>query len=499
MNDSNTQESSRTVPRRMHVLWDQSEPEATRPPPQRNKRARGSQSLLPTTLNPLKWHAVFQTMVLVIGSLVLLAYLLLTAVQRHRLVEGDIGMRSKLADAKTETTSITFHEMAGTESQSTNSGLHDDHVPTKPVRVSLLPIVAGTVFGGMIQIAKVSTVQEDNERVEKSRMRFPMTVQLNAENRLETYSDPTASSVQPSICRVFSGCFQRDGKLIMHSSLQKHVEDLRRCGIVDVEFSEKEPTLSEGAVRKDLDFFTGTLRSHMPHLASDLLSFSHALSALSGAYGFTRRPPERSRSLAPMTLTHDRVHTMAADSWTNIALQMLPLQTRVETMHSLFSKNETSAVCFRSIVGYQQQVYWQVSPLRFGPTNHFFSQNHLRTGLDRSVLRPTHVGDRCAPRITVLNRFPEEYRHIENIDEIERLFRESLKRKENRHLSESSFQVRYMNISFREQVRTLQRADVILAGHGAALGNLIFCRMFTPLIEVFPFSKWTTLANELIF
>jgi len=41
-------------------------------------------------------------------------------------------------------------------------------------------------------------------------------------------------------------------------------------------------------------------------------------------------------------------------------------------------------------------------------------------------------------------------------------------------------------LSFDEQVRTFSKADIVIGVHGAALGNTLFCRRGTRVIEVFP-------------
>lgn len=39
---------------------------------------------------------------------------------------------------------------------------------------------------------------------------------------------------------------------------------------------------------------------------------------------------------------------------------------------------------------------------------------------------------------------------------------------------------------FSNQVQSMQEADIIIGAHGAGLSNIIFARMQTPLIEIFP-------------
>ena len=94
----------------------------------------------------------------------------------------------------------------------------------------------------------------------------------------------------------------------------------------------------------------------------------------------------------------------------------------------------------------------------------------------------------CGLNVLVLNRPAGEQRNLANLDEIETEIEKLKQTDRYKHLQDTKLNVAYMNVSFRDQIDTMQSADIIFASHGAALANLMFARVGTPVIEVLPFS-----------
>jgi hypothetical protein len=316
-------------------------------------------------------------------------------------------------------------------------------------------------------------------------------LQLLADTKLELFADPTSNYYPaPNVCRIFGACMDRDGGLLLHSDMRPHMAVLRACGAGNARFVNE--TADERGASGDGDLFTNVLRYHMPHLASDVLSLSYAMTAVGGQYEMDQPLPHRSKSARPVVIAQSRVRKMPPGAWTPKLLSMLPNRAQVKTWEELFpdAAAPSERVCFRSIVSFDSQVYWQVSPERFGPKNALFAQNSLWTRYaKRSGTDDGATGAReCAPIVAVLNRPPAEQRTLANIDEIAGHFDALRKTPKFSDISRASLRVGYMNTTFADQVQTVQDADVILASHGAALANLVFTRTDTPVVEVFPFS-----------
>jgi Glycosyltransferase 61 len=322
----------------------------------------------------------------------------------------------------------------------------------------------------------------------------PTTIQLRllATTDLEVYGDPSSIYYpMPTVCRIFHGCMQADGKLLLPEKMRRHKFLLRSCGIVKVGFEDTASRIKVGEWR-NTDLFTNVLRYHMPHLVSDVLSLTYAMSVVGGEYELGAPIPRRSKLVRPVAVAQDRVRTMQPAAWTQRMLARLPYNAQVKTWGEVFAgkappQPEVATTCFRSVVAFDSQVYWQVSPARFGAKNALFAQNTLWT---RTPKRPAANEQVCAPVVTVLNRPAHEQRTLINVDDIAANFEELRKTSRYKPVENVSFRVRYMNTSFTDQMQTLQEADVILASHGAALANLIFARIQTPVIEVFPFSTY---------
>lgn len=195
--------------------------------------------------------------------------------------------------------------------------------------------------------------------------------------------------------------------------------------------------------------------------------------------------------------------------------------------------------CFKSVVSFPRHTYLLRSPEWFAEGNAMFTSHGLSR---KSVIRPTSSSTADAESIDVVNlnvahktpsssdaaaaaaqrqlddekkkraavaatpcpvhavfvnRIGWEKRHgihlgrdIINMDDVRaHVIRES-KRIFNPPL-ELIVSVHYFeNLTFAQQVRVMQAADVLIGVHGAGLSNVVFARRDTPLLEVFPFAYY---------
>lgn len=314
-------------------------------------------------------------------------------------------------------------------------------------------------------------------------------IRLLGNSRVQVFADPTSKYFPSAVaCRIHGACVTSGGRFILPKEAEEHKALLSYCGLSNFQF-DNLPTREESQPFKDKDLFTNVLRYHMPHLATDVLSLSYAMSVVSGSYRMEQEVPAHSKPLRPIVQAQERIRSMTPSSWTRKMLSKLPFNTEVVTPQELFQAPNSKAsipVCPRSIISFETQVYWQVAPSRFNEDNTLFHRNEMWS---RTPKRPSgQPAGTCSPVVLVLNRPPNDQRTLQNIENIRLQFERLKTDGAYSKVSESSFVVKYMNTSFADQVQTLQDADVILASHGAALANLLFARIGTPVVEVFPFS-----------
>lgn len=310
---------------------------------------------------------------------------------------------------------------------------------------------------------------------------------------VQVFADPTGNYFPAAVaCRIYNACITKDGGYLLPKTSKQHTGLLAYCGLSKIQFGDL-PKGGQGNF-KNKDMFSNVLRYHMPHLATDVLSLSYAMSIVSGNYRMGQNFSRHRSHLTPIVQAQERVRTLDPSSWTRKLLSKLPFDAEVITPQELFPENSSHGsvpVCFRSVIPFDSQVYWQVSPSRFNEENALFRHNRLwsRIGQRPENHIPLGSGDEaCSPVVVVLNRPPGEQRTLQNIESIRDHFEKLKTNPKYNRVAGAPFVVKYMNTTFFDQVSTIQEADVILASHGAALANLLFARIGTPVIEVFPFS-----------
>lgn len=449
---------------------------------------------------PTRWSTAFQTAVLLIMSACMLVYILLTPGEVEEWPKQRLHSVRAFGPSLLNTSDHVLQVSSEVKTQSVEAVSRASNLSSgagsreEPFRS------AGDLEGRRLGRTDFKHVSELSLPLPSSivpilgvkpkqglRARTKIQLRLLANTELEVYSDPTSRYYpSPTVCRIFHGCQEGDGTLLLGENMREHMSLLRACGISQVRFEAHKFGVSNG-----FDLFTNVLRYHMPHLVSDVLSLTYSMSVVGGRYPLETPIPRRSESTRPVVMAQDRIRSMPSGAWTLEMLSRLPYHAKVKTKGELLTTkpllsagNET---CFRSIVAFDAQIYWQVNSARFGENNALFAQNFLWT---RSPRQPAKSQSTCAPVVTVLNRQPDDQRTLANVDKIAEHFENMRKTQKYSYVADASFRVSYMNTSFADQMKTVQDADVILASHGAALANLIFARLQTPVIEVFPFSTY---------
>lgn len=321
------------------------------------------------------------------------------------------------------------------------------------------------------------------------------------------------------ICRIHNACLRRDGAVVVHPNT---VKDLNGCFI-------KKVTSFTGSIRYRVSENTSHItllgvdpvRQHIPHFLEDVLPYIFAAELLwpSKTYASRRTtcnsPIENASicnqtfpalnsheqkfgSLALMTFNAE-VHTSSSD-WIASMANFLPARPSLISREKIFNNLQTNASCFSSIIVYPRGRFVLINKEWFSESNALYHNNGLkrnaqnRTGLYRPSgnrhVNETETRELMAPscniHATIVDRLTTSKRHILNAFDV----RSSL---EQFRYTTSGIRV-IVNVSvlyfegmtFEDQVNSMQNSDLIIGAHGAGLSNIIFARMRTPLIEIFP-------------
>ncbi len=160
-------------------------------------------------------------------------------------------------------------------------------------------------------------------------------------------------------------------------------------------------------------------------------------------------------------------------TWTDNFLRFIGSTTRQPLLYHARPVNPATRTCFRSLVT-NAVVYDVDRPERDALLR--------RTGVARGPARP-----RCAPHIVVLSRKPDAARAIpfKLLAELRVALQDELGRASPNATLEFVQDLRHLG--FGGQVALLQRADVLVAAHGAELSNALFLRRGATVFEIYPF------------
>lgn len=241
------------------------------------------------------------------------------------------------------------------------------------------------------------------------------------------------------------------------------------------------------------------LRWHIPHFLTDLLAVLYAIEVIApkyttlqskhrhcyDVYGELRCATIRNSFNASL-YADNRIEKMNMSNWVPQLLQLLPSQPALLHPRMLF---QTQLACFRNVVAFNPRSYIRPSRIWYGPTQPIFEMRTIRRS---SVIRRRNAKGVCEFHLVVLNREgwrkQKHYqigRDIVNIDDV--VHNVDMLQRMHARVRINTSVVYFEHASFTTQLKTMQRADLLLAAHGAALGNLVFTRFDTPVIEVVPF------------
>lgn len=315
------------------------------------------------------------------------------------------------------------------------------------------------------------------------------------------------SNPRYKVCRLHNACVANDGTVVLDASMRAFQSEMASCNLHKVSFQEGGV---EGALYRALDLFgVSPAPQHIPHFLTDVLPFMYASELLEPTFTPRREIREFCSvmngkrcgvNVAPAKFnsalfTADKVSEMPLSHWVPQLVSLLPQRPRLVFQSELLK--EEPLACFRSIVAYEQDNEIREGAQWFGEEHKLFTENGLtRRSLAKSRRKSLSPLDRrCKGNVAILNRQGwlkvkgnEIGRDIANVDELLSSLRELQNSDRFKNTVNANVSVVYFeNLTFAEQVQTMQNAEVVLGAHGAGMSNLLFSRIGTRVIEVYPF------------
>lgn len=312
------------------------------------------------------------------------------------------------------------------------------------------------------------------------------------------------------ICRVLNGCIRNDGTVVLPAWTRRYDEMLSfHCGIHKLEFSlgdtEEPPTL------RNLDLFGAApapvpipafLTEFAPQLVSlDMLAGDRELSmSCHSRVGRTCDAfPILQTRIRPAVLVDPMIQKQGKKtSWIKQFLTLIPTARFAHTVHRIPLKvrpedDSDNVQCFRSIVLTRTpRTKFSINPETLRELRIFSKQNVSKTPKlmsERMIDNDCHVHVMFANRKKVKNSTePLPPGYITNIGSVREEIYSRAKKFPGLSVKVSAVTLDAKRLKF--QMDAMKKADMLVAGTGPALSNMIFLRTNSTVIELMPFGYY---------
>lgn len=324
-----------------------------------------------------------------------------------------------------------------------------------------------------------------------------------------------------SLCRIFNAGLAGNGKIVLPLWTKQHKDFLSaRCGFVDgifgilnrggraeVDGKILERELSAGyeldVSHRDLDLFSPEIpRHHMPHFVSDIIRPLVATEVLMGS-GRNALPTfsllesakdstlvqsdNLNDDIKPSLLVDPITERGTAGQWVRHLggffkhPQLKFTAVPMERKGKLSSSDKMKLTLFHSILLTSVKPYEPYGLFGTSGKNIVFATN----GISREPpwRMPSMREQPCRITITALTR--KGPRALLNLVKLEELIKS---RASAANMRADFSIVDFTEMTFEQQVRTMQETHILIATHGAGNANIIFMRPGAAFVEVFPFS-----------
>lgn len=324
-----------------------------------------------------------------------------------------------------------------------------------------------------------------------------------------------------SLCRIFNAGITESGKIVLPVWTMKHKDFLTtKCGFVngifgilgrngkvDIDRKILERELSTGYEldigHRDLDLFSPEIpRLHMPHFVSDIIRPLVATEVLMGtgrnalpAFSLLEtsqtstlvQSDRRNDDLNPALFIDPVTESGTAGQWVRRLSAFFKHPQLKFTMVPKISKAKLANGSKMKITLFHSVFLTSVKPYEpyglFGTSgkNIVFATNGISREPPWKMVSMREQP--CRITITALTR--KGPRALLNLNKLE----EMIKSRATAANMRADFSiVDFTEMTFDEQVRTMQQTHILIATHGAGNANIIFMRPGAAFVEVFPFS-----------
>jgi hypothetical protein len=368
-------------------------------------------------------------------------------------------------------------------------------------------------------LSRKSDVQGDgaNETV------TPFSVRIDGNDYYGGMETLSVEGHPSKVCHILNPCLQQDGIVVLPRWMMRYDELLDfHCGTQDVvKFSllDTEPP-PEQILNVDL-LGIQTPKLHMPFFLQDVIPAMISLEAAHRSLGdglqracYARSgrscsdfPQIRGKNVRPALFLDSRVNSIdESKSWVRQFIRLMTPRyaTSIKELYwpTFFPAGERTGDlrCFRSVyLTKPANTRTPINQQLFESLQLFKTHDVVKTKRDVFVLghdlETPNGQNRCSLNVTFLNRKPDVRhpsralgRYIPNIPELRRALRRLAQRDARIKIKVHS--LRLDGRSMRWQINAMQKTDLLVAGHGAALTNMIFMRGESSVLELQPFAYY---------
>lgn len=319
----------------------------------------------------------------------------------------------------------------------------------------------------------------------------------------------TSNNSEVPVCHFHGACLCQNGTLLIHKYLESDSKVVQSCTTSNfqfINFSENPNSFHWYAY--DLSGVDFPPSRHIPHfidffkvnlVALDILlapssdvNETRCTNRINNVSDCSFAAKKRD-DLQLAHLVPNDVMYLKFSSWIPQLLSGLSKHWYIYSNDTLFSNNSKNFVCFRSIIT-SRNSYRTISMQTKKVSLESRKNEQSKTPERNRKVKLLGITNALKLSIVLVDRAKKSARTFGNLQEIV----ESILEIQNkcrvgwRKLVIDVKVVRFEDMTFLEQVRTVESADVIVAIHGAGCTNLIFAHPGTAVVEIFPFMYYAT-------
>jgi hypothetical protein len=452
------------------------------------------------------------------GLLVLALYLTCCSAQDTRQDPDSNGIRATIRNDTTANISQFANDVRGPSEISRLSA----RLVFNSNRVSLDNGVTSDADNGSMVNAEPSDATKDVAETNNDTT-DPFFVTINGQKYFGGMETLSIKGHPSKICHVLNPCLRVDGTILLPKWMVRYDELLDfHCGMQEtVKFSLPDTEPPAGDLLSHDLFGVQVPMLHAPFFLFDIIPAMVSLEAAHrsldegvrrACYARSGRsctdfPQFRGRNMKPALFIDERAKLIdESKSWVRQFLRLMTPRyaTTIKELYmsDLFPHGDVHGElkCFRSMfVTKRSSARTPVNPTLFSSLQIFKAHDIEKEKRDfysnQASPELSAPQRRCTLNVTILNRKPDPRhpdralgRYIPNIPQIRRELRKLSSR--DTRIDIRLHSLRLDGRSMRWQINAMQKTDLLVAGHGASITNMIFMRQGSSVLELQPFAYY---------